>query len=130
MGYFKINLTQNNDYIAVRAGSRFALHLTNNSNFGGAKVKVYKAMTNKNGEIGWGDKTNKDNGSQGHLTYTVPVDTGFNPVTNNVWYIFEVSDATPTTNIEVTIDIEYTKLDTNDLQAKNIRTNIPLIQQI
>lgn len=129
MGYSKIIFTQNNDYVAVRAGSRFAIHFTNNSNFGGAKVKVYKAMTKQNGEIGHEDRTNKGNGNNQQLVYTEPTDAGFNPVMDSVWFIFEVSDATLTTNIVVTIDHDYPNITINDVAARNIKTN-KLIEQI
>lgn len=130
MGYSKIVLTQNNDYIAVRAGARFEINCTNNSDFAGAKIKVYKTFTKINGDIGFADNTNKKDGNNTHVIYIEPGDQTFQPASDSTWYIFEVSDATPSTNIVVTINHSFPNISTEEVVKRNIKTNIALIEQV
>lgn len=130
MGYSKIVLTQNNDYIAVRAGARFEINCTNNSVFGGAKINVYKTFTKINGDIGFADKTDKLDGNATHIEYLKAGDQTFQPASDSTWYIFEVSDATPSTNIVVTINHSFPNISTEEVVKRNIKTNIALIEQV
>lgn len=130
MSYSKIVLTQNNDYIAVRASARFEINFTNNSDFGGAKIKVYKTFTKKNAEIGFADITDKLDGNDTHIEHTKAGDQTFNAASDSTWYIFEVSDATLTTNIVVTINHNFPNTGADTLAARNIQTNIALIEQV
>jgi hypothetical protein len=130
MSYLKITLTQNNDYIAIRTDLRFSINFTNNSVFDGASVKVYKAFTKINGEIGFEDETNKVDGNGQHITYTQPQDATYQNGLKSNWLIFRVENAGASTDIEATVNIEYTILDTTELDKKNVRTNNLLIEQI
>ena len=130
MAYSKIILTQNNDYIAVRAQARFEINCTNNSVFGGAKIKVYKAFTKINGEIGFADKTDKLDTNKVHIEYAKAGDQTFNAASDSTWYIFEVSDAASTTNIVVTINHDFPNTSTEEVVKRNIKTNITLIEQV
>jgi hypothetical protein len=130
MGYLKINAKENGDYIALRTQGIFSINFTNNSIFDGAEITVYKAFTKKNGEIGFEHKTSKVDGGGGYITYTEPQDASYQNATNGDWIIFELSNASTNTNIEIAVNIPYTLLDTVDLQAKNLRTNNLLIEAI
>lgn len=130
MAYQKITLTQDGQYIAIRTELRFAINFTNNSVFGGAKVKTYKAFTKINGDIGFEHKVNKSDGTGEQIVYDKPQDTTYQAGLSSNWIIFELSDATATTNIEVTINHDYPNITTNEVASRNIKTNITLIEQI
>jgi len=130
MSYFRVTLTQNNDYIAIRSEYRFSINFTDASNFDGAEVKTYKAFTKKDGTIGFEDRVKKVNGSGQQIVYSDPQDSTYQSGTKESWFIFELSNATANTSIVATINIEYTVLDTTILSQKNIRTNITFIETI
>ena len=130
MSYSKIVLTQNNDYIAVRASARFEINFTNDSDFAGAKIKVYKTFTKINLEIGFADITDFLDGNSTHVEHIKAGGQTFNAASDSTWYIFEVSGATPATNIVVTINHSYPNTGADTLALRNIQTNIALIQQV
>ena len=105
MSYFRVILTQNNDYIAIRSEHAFSINFTNASNFDGALIKTYKAFTKQDGNIGFDDLTDKVNGSGQQIVYSKPQDATYQSGIKNNWIIFKLLNRTANTSIVATINI-------------------------